>query len=131
MRKSRMVFGALIVSIIIVTLMMSATHVQALNKIGPVPIPGDLIPHPNTTTQDTQNLINTVNGMNLSEGIANSLDAKLNAAIGYLNSGVNTAAKDSLNAFINEVNAQAGKNLTTDQANQLTKAAQIIINSIP
>src|SRR5437879_5310181 len=51
MRKS-IVFCALIVSIIIVSLMMSATNVQALNKNGPLPIPGDLIPHP--TTKDAQ-----------------------------------------------------------------------------
>ena len=83
-----------------------------------------------TPIQDTQDLINTVNSMNLSQGITNSLDAKLNAAISYLNSSDNASAKDSLNAFINEANAQAGKNLTTDQAIQLTTDAQNIINAL-
>ena len=83
-----------------------------------------------TSAQATNSLINTVNGMNLDQGIANSADAKLNASISSLNSGNNNAAKNQLNAFINEVNAQAGKKITQDQAAQLIKAAQNIINSI-
>jgi YVTN family beta-propeller protein len=84
-----------------------------------------------TPVQATQNLVKFVNSMNLSAGITTSLDTKLNDAISSLNSGHNTAAKGPLNDFISYVKAQAGKGITTDQANALSTSAQVIINSIP
>lgn len=82
----------------------------------------------------TKNLVSLVNGMQLSKGTTSSLNAKLNAAIDALGRGQTTAAKNMLNAFINEVNAQCcntnGKPLTSQQANQLTTVAQQVIQSI-
>jgi len=82
----------------------------------------------------TNNLIATVNGMQLPGGLTASLNAKLNAAIDAMNRGQTTPATNTLNAFINKVNAQCcnsnGKPLTTQQANQLTAAAQQIIQSM-
>ena len=101
--------------------------------------------HPNATGQgnnqntatsitSTQNLISSLGSMSLSQGITTSLDAKLNAAVAALSCGQTTAAKNMLNAFINEVNAQCcnanGKPLTTQQANQLITAAQQVIQQI-
>lgn len=83
-----------------------------------------------TPAQATQQLINLVNSMNLPHGIANGLDAKLNAALDSMNRGQSTPAKNQLGAFINEVNAQTRKNMTTTQADQLIAAANSIINAL-
>ncbi len=71
-----------------------------------------------------QALIEKVRSYNLSNGIANSLDSKLQnalAALESLNSGNNSTVCNKLDAFINEV--QSHKELTTAQASDLTTAA--------
>ena len=83
-----------------------------------------------TPAQATQNLIITINGMNLNTGETTSLDSKLQAVINSLNAHNNTAAKNQLNAFINEVNAQTGKKITSAQAALLMQAYQNILHSI-
>lgn len=80
--------------------------------------------------QLTQQLVNIINSMNINHGIITSLDAKLNSAISSLASSHNNTAKNQLNAFINEVNAQTGKMITQAQATKLIQSAQNIINSI-
>jgi hypothetical protein len=63
--------------------------------------------------------------LNLSNGISNSLDAKLQNALDALdaaNAGDVTSACNRLSAFINEVNAQSGNALTEAQAAQLAIA---------
>ena len=47
-------------------------------------------------------------------GVANSLDSKLDVAKKQLVSGNNRTAVNTLNAFLNEVEAQNGKHLTSD-----------------
>jgi hypothetical protein len=42
-----------------------------------------------------------------------------------------TTDRTTLNAFINEINAQRGKAIIVSQANELTAIVQRIINSIP
>ena len=76
------------------------------------------------------NLINGVIAMNLQGGITTSLDSKIQGAINSLNSTNETETKNQLDAFIQEVNAQIGKKITQDQANQLIYSAQNIVNSI-
>ncbi|NHH96942.1 hypothetical protein DYY66_0491 [Candidatus Nitrosotalea sp. FS] len=83
-----------------------------------------------TPIQADQKLVSIINGMNLPGGETNSLDAKLGAALSSLNSHGNNTAKNQLNAFINEVNAQTGKKITQTQAAQLLQDVQYIINSI-
>jgi hypothetical protein len=83
-----------------------------------------------TPTNALQTMISTVNEMNLQHGIQNSLDAKLNAAIGSLNSGYQKTATNQLNAFIKEVNAQSGKQITSTDAAELVLFADLVINSI-
>jgi len=71
-----------------------------------------------------QALIEKVRGYNLSNGISNSLDSKLQnalAALESLNSGNNATVCNKVAAFINEV--QSHKELTTAQANDLISAA--------
>ena len=83
-----------------------------------------------TPAQAVQQLVGGVNGMNLPQGIANSLDAKLNAASSSLGHGNTQAAINQLDAFINEVNAQAGKAITAAQAQQLVTDAQAIVSAV-
>ena len=84
--------------------------------------------------QAIQQLINTVNGMNLPISITTYLDSKLSSAFTYYNSGLYNNAKNNLNTFTNNVGSTCcfpNKSLTNIQANLLTSTAQNIINSIP
>jgi hypothetical protein len=68
-------------------------------------------------------------GMNLQNSIANSLDTKLAAALELLsdvNVNNDAASCNSLQAFINSVEAQRAKKITTAQADQLIATAQEI-----
>ena len=71
-------------------------------------------------------LSTVVQGFNLTQGIENGLDAKLQiaqAALAAAREGNIATACNQLNAFIKEVQAQAGKALTADQAQELLAAA--------
>src|SRR5438876_2316082 len=84
--------------------------------------------------QAIQQLIKTVNGMNLPISITNYLDSKLSSAFTYYNSGLYNNAKNNLNTFTNNVGSTCcfpNKSLTNIQANLLTSTAQNIINSLP
>ena len=77
------------------------------------------------------NLIATVEGLNLSNGISNSLDAKLDNAVKALddvNESNDVAAVNKIEAFIKEVEAQAGNQLPQSDADALIAAAQQIID---
>ncbi len=76
--------------------------------------------------QAIDNLRERVASYGLQRGIARSLDAKLEAALGAWESGETSAACGSLTAFLNEVRAQTGNKLTAAQAQQLTTAAHDI-----
>ena len=65
------------------------------------------------------------------KGIKNSLVSKLENVIKQLDKGNNNTAINKLNAFINEVNAQSGKKISTSDANLLIAYAEGIINLIP
>ena len=68
--------------------------------------------------------------LNLQNGIENSLDAKLDAAlkaIDDLNENNDAAAINSLNAFINAVEAQRDNKITSAQADELIAKANGII----
>jgi beta-propeller repeat-containing protein len=75
------------------------------------------------------NLVSTVQSFNLQQGISNSLDVKLENAVDALNAmhaGDITTACNNISAFINDVQAQSGTALTTDQAAQLVALADQI-----
>jgi hypothetical protein len=63
-------------------------------------------------------------GMISNSGVANSLISKSDAAASQSAQGNNQAAKNQLNAFLNELDAQAGKQVT-DQGYDLLKAAAL------
>jgi len=75
-------------------------------------------------------LTGLINGLGLPRGLTNSLTAKLGAAAAALKRGDSQTAINILGAFQNEVAAQAGKGLTSDQAAQLTAIANLIIGNL-
>jgi hypothetical protein len=89
-----------------------------------------LIPAAPTPAEMVENLNETVQSYDLPHGIENALLAKLNAALAALTAGDEAAARDSLQAFLNQVAAQAGKKITQAQADELTAAAQAIIDAL-
>jgi hypothetical protein len=75
------------------------------------------------------NLTTLIQSLNLSSGIANSLDVKLQNALQALadsRAGNVVSACNRLDAFMNEVAAQSANALTTQQSSQLTQLAQDI-----
>jgi 2',3'-cyclic-nucleotide 2'-phosphodiesterase (5'-nucleotidase family) len=64
------------------------------------------------------------------QGIANSLTKKLENVQKSLDKGKIDSAINQLNAFINEVQAQSGKHITTEAAKVLIADAQWVINSL-
>lgn len=80
-----------------------------------------------------EDLISNVEDMNLQQGIDNSLDAKLSAALDALESMNADKRNDAVNklyALINEVEAQIEKKITNQQADHLMLEAQRIIDLI-
>jgi hypothetical protein len=88
---------------------------------------------PQTPPEMIQELTGSVIELNLQQGISNSLDAKLETALSALddvNTNNDVAAINSLNAFINAVEAQRGNKITNEDADALIAAAQAIIDSL-
>ena len=89
---------------------------------------------PASPSQQIQNLMNTINNLNLDNSIRNSLKAPLNQAVNILENNNPTddvSVCNKLNAFIQQVNAQTQNNrLSQEQANQLIQSAQSIQNSL-
>ena len=99
---------------------VSPSNTSAVEElICPLP-PGDLVAA----------VIEQVTDLNLPQGIENSLDAKLDAAMKLLddiNANNDVAAINTLEAFINAVEAQRGKSISEADADALIAAAQEII----
>jgi hypothetical protein len=89
---------------------------------------------PASPSQQIQNLMNTINNLNLDNSILTSLLAPLKQAVNILENNNPTddvSVCNKLNAFIQKVNAQTQNNrLSQEQANQLIQAAQLIRNSL-
>jgi hypothetical protein len=84
-----------------------------------------------TTSEVLMDLIRAdVENSDLSFGIKNSLVTKLKKALEFFEKGDNSTAIDQLNAFINKVEAQRGKAITTEQADVLIAQAEVVINII-
>ncbi|MHC4268845.1 MAG: FIMAH domain-containing protein [Planctomycetota bacterium] len=83
-----------------------------------------------TLTQSITHIITDVIDLNLQSGIENNLDSKLDTAmqaIDDVNENNDGAAINSLNAFINAVEAQRGNKITDAEADALIAEAQAII----
>jgi len=78
-------------------------------------------------------LIDATSEINASNGVLNSLDAKLESAFEALddvNENNDLSAVNKLQAFINAVEAQRGKHISEDEADSLVAAAQEIIDML-
>jgi len=75
-------------------------------------------------------LLDDVSALNLSQTIENSLTSKLENALKSLEKENDGAAINQLNAFINEVEAQSGKKIPSDDAGALIDKAHMIIGLI-
>jgi hypothetical protein len=103
-----------------------ADHTNNVMVIGPITVADDPVIL-------VEILIDDVMDLNLQQGIENSLDAKLEAAsnaLADLNENNDVAAINSLQAFINAVEAQRGQDLTDELADELVERAQAIIDSL-
>jgi hypothetical protein len=78
----------------------------------------------------TAYLIAKVGSMGVDNGTANSLASKLDGAKDSFLKGDKKSPVNQLNAFVNEVDAQSGKKITADQANDLKTSAEKIIATI-
>jgi hypothetical protein len=67
--------------------------------------------------------ISAVSGLGLAQGTANSLVAKLNAAVDAFTASDLATACTNIRNFNNQVEAQSGKKLTLTQADTLFAAA--------
>jgi hypothetical protein len=79
--------------------------------------------HVKGAAEQINSLIVQVKSLGLQSGTANSLVVKLQAAARALHRGKIEAACGSLGAFLNEANAQEGKELTAAQAGSLNDEA--------
>ena len=85
------------------------------------------------TEETIEGLIERIKEMDLQRGIAKSLIVKLNVATKAVELDRNVSirvAVNMLNAFINDIEAQRGKKLTDDQANELRTFTENIIASL-
>jgi hypothetical protein len=64
------------------------------------------------------------------QGVTNSLLAKLDAAQAALDRGQTSVAINTLEAFIHEVQAQAGKHIVQEHAQHLVIHAQLVIQAL-
>ena len=82
------------------------------------------VPDPAQLIADLQDV---VAGFGLSRGLTRALNGKLEEALAALNAGDITGACGWVGRFLNQVEAETGKELTAPQAQQLTDAANAIL----
>jgi hypothetical protein len=82
-----------------------------------------------TPSQMLDQMVSMIDAFALNSGTADSLKAKLAAIRSSLDTD-NNAACNQLNAFMNEVNAQDGKKLSSDEAAKLRAVAASLSGAI-
>ena len=71
-----------------------------------------------------------LNQGHVSEGVAQSLFAKLDAAQAAVDRGQPALAIDILQAFVQQVEAQAGKSIEADHAMHMVHHAEMVIEAL-
>jgi hypothetical protein len=107
-------------------------YAETINRIDPV-LPFLVGHEPPTIEELLIALVENITALNLQQGISNSLDAKLqnvSRALEDLNQKNDQSAINSLEAFISEVTAQSGKEISIAEADELISSAQDIIELI-
>ena len=85
---------------------------------------------PSFAVPDFEGLRAAVEALGLPVGTENSLISKINAAQRQFENGNEDTAVNILNAFINQVNAQSGRNIDSIDADSLIDSVQEIIDEI-
>jgi hypothetical protein len=85
---------------------------------------------PSSTPNQINDLIALVQSFNLPDGTEHSLITKLQDALAAIEASDTATACLSLTAFINASQAQSGKKLTADEANQLINSATQIKTTV-
>lgn len=85
---------------------------------------------PVTPEDAIDNLVDDIEALDLPIGTENELASKLENALKSLKKENDGAAINQLSSFINAVEAQSGKKLTVEQADELIAAAEAIIAGI-
>jgi hypothetical protein len=71
-----------------------------------------------------------LDGLEGLDGVEDALVSKLEAAIKSLDKGQEKAARNQLGAFVNQLEAQSGKGIPAEVADQLIAEALAIIGNI-
>jgi hypothetical protein len=79
----------------------------------------------------TDNLVESVNNLDIPTGTKNSLLSQLGNALAKIQNGNINGAVGSLNGLINHALAQSGKKLSVEQADSIIAAAQSILAALP
>ena len=88
---------------------------------------------PVSVESQLQNLLDSVASLNLAAGLGGALSSKLQNALDALANetpGGVASAVGMLNAFINSVEAQTGKKMSAEQAQELISQAELLISKI-
>ena len=83
-----------------------------------------------TPAEMIEELISEVHGLDIPVGLKGSLLVKLRNALSNLENGNTAAVAGLLRSFINQVEAQRGKKLTTHQADELAERSRAILSEI-
>lgn len=88
-------------------------------------------PHHGPTIEQLRNcVLHALDAGHISKGVANGLLSKINEAESSFNAGQYSDAIGSLNAFINQVNAQTGKAIQLMHADHMIGHAEAVIAQI-
>ncbi|MDA7497417.1 HYR domain-containing protein, partial [bacterium] len=79
----------------------------------------------------TENLVQSVNNLDIPTGTKNSLLSQLGNALEKIQNGNINGAVGSLNGLINHALAQRGKKLSAEEADSIIAAAQSILSALP
>jgi len=87
-------------------------------------------PTPQSPEESIQSLISSINFLPMPKGLKNSLIKKLESALHWIEKDKFHTAINNLNAFIHHVNAQRGKNIPYETADQFIAEVQRVIDSL-
>ena len=87
-------------------------------------------PTPQTPEESIQSLISSLSVLPMPKGLKNSLIKKLESALHWIEMDKVHTAINNLNAFIHHVNAQRGKKISYEIADQLIVEVQRVIGSL-
>jgi hypothetical protein len=112
--------------------MLVAVTVCVISLLVVLPAAAETMPCDQTTIQSLADCVGQAAQMGHidNQGVASSLLGEISAAQASLNHGDKTAAINILNAFIHDVQAQAGQHIDATHAGHMVTHAQNVINAL-